>query len=272
MRFGSPICLHMFAKSRPDARACSLALVVAAAALAGCGPAGQVSNAPLVNAPAPTPSLTAGSDANANFPPAQSVAGSTSVIPAPLPVPVPSAATGLPPDSVAMASPAPSESNPHASAGLARNGGAPLAQQPYNAAYPPPSTYAPAPLAAPPTIVQQRSAPVAHNHAGSIERIEPIRNRPQGSGAGAVLGGVLGAVVGNQFGHGGGRAAMTGVGAVGGALAGNNVERNYREGVVGYRVEIRLDNGSIRTFQRSQIGNLRVGDRVLLEARSFHRA
>ncbi|MEP6738905.1 MAG: glycine zipper 2TM domain-containing protein [Caldimonas sp.] len=112
---------------------------------------------------------------------------------------------------------------------------------------------------------------VARNHIGSIESIEPVRDRPQGTGAGAVIGGVLGAVVGNQFGHGTGRAAMTGVGAVGGALAGNNVERNYKEGVIGYRVNIRLDDGQTRTFERSQVGDLHVGDRVHVDAGAFHR-
>jgi outer membrane lipoprotein SlyB len=106
---------------------------------------------------------------------------------------------------------------------------------------------------------------------GAVESIEPITQRPQGSGAGAVIGGVLGAVVGNQFGHGLGRAAMTGVGAAGGAVAGNNVERNYKKGVVGYRVNVRLDNGRMRTFQRTSIGSLHVGDRVRLDASSFHR-
>ena len=96
--------------------------------------------------------------------------------------------------------------------------------------------------------------PVASNRVGAITSIEPIRTRPQGSGAGAVIGGVLGAVVGNQFGHGLGRAAITGAGAVGGALAGNNVERNYKEGVSGYRIVVRLDNGRTRTFDRTQVG------------------
>jgi outer membrane lipoprotein SlyB len=160
-------------------------------------------------------------------------------------------------------------------------------------AYPP---TAPAPLATPaPTVAaapattypadrapDYRPAPaparaaapkaVASNRVGEITRIEPIRTRPQGSGAGAVVGGVLGAVVGNQFGHGLGRAALTGAGAVGGALAGNNVERNYKEGVSGYRVVIRLDNGRTRTFNRTEVGHLHVGDRVRLDANSFHRA
>ena len=109
---------------------------------------------------------------------------------------------------------------------------------------------------------EARQAPVVpRNRVGSITAIEPVRQRPQGSGAGAVIGGVLGGVIGNQFGHGLGRAAMTGVGAAGGAIAGNNVERNYKTAVVGYRVHVRLDNGSTRTFERKNIGNLHVGDR-----------
>jgi outer membrane lipoprotein SlyB len=130
---------------------------------------------------------------------------------------------------------------------------------------PPATRYQPAPV---PVAPPQR---VAGNRAGEIASIEPIRSRPEGSGAGAVIGGVLGAVVGNQFGHGLGRAAMTGAGVVGGAVAGNNIERNHKEGVSGYRVSIRLDNGNTRTFERQEIGSLHVGDRVRLDANSFHR-
>lgn len=138
------------------------------------------------------------------------------------------------------------------------------------AAYPtdPAPQYRPVPVQAP---VAPTPQPVASNRVGAITSIEPIRSRPKGSGAGAVIGGVLGAVVGNQFGHGLGRAAVTGAGAVGGALAGNNVERNYKEGVTGYRIVVRLDNGHTRTFDRTQVANLHVGDRVRLDANSFHR-
>jgi uncharacterized protein YcfJ len=96
--------------------------------------------------------------------------------------------------------------------------------------------------------------------------------QPPPSGAGAVIGAIAGGVIGNQFGHGLGRAAMTGVGAAGGAIAGNNVERNYKTAVVGYRVHVRLDNGSTRTFERKDIGNLHVGDRIRLDANGFRRA
>jgi outer membrane lipoprotein SlyB len=132
-----------------------------------------------------------------------------------------------------------------------------------------------APVVAPGTEVVQRpvveAQPVDRSRIGSVESIEPIRTRPQGSGAGAVVGGVLGAVVGHQFGSGVGRAAMTGLGAAGGAVAGNNVERNHNESISGYRVSVRLDNGSSRTFERSEVTGLQVGDRVRLDADSFHR-
>ncbi len=46
----------------------------------------------------------------------------------------------------------------------------------------------------------------------------------QPSGAGALIGAIAGGVLGNQFGHGIGRVAATGVGAVAGSAIGNNVE------------------------------------------------
>jgi outer membrane lipoprotein SlyB len=149
---------------------------------------------------------------------------------------------------------------------------APQPARPAQSGYP----VAPAPNAHAPKPDHVADHPAAQSavdrgHIGSVAGIEPIRERPEGSGAGAVIGGVLGAVVGNQFGHGAGRAGMTGVGAVGGAIAGNNLERNHREAITGYRVGIRLDNGTTRSFERSQIGGLHVGDRVRVDADGFRR-
>ena len=53
---------------------------------------------------------------------------------------------------------------------------------------------------------------------------QPMVVQQPNTGAGAVIGGIAGGVVGNQIGHGGGRAAATALGIVGGALLGNNVE------------------------------------------------
>ncbi len=229
---------------------------LAALALAACGPHDAAELGPLVGGAPATQGETA-------IPPATQARGT--------PAPAATPAQGTPVPLVATnsnRSPAP--------------GTAPVAPP----AYAPPVMIAQAPAPypaqpggtrdqAPASYDQQRvaeSAPgVDRASIGSVESIEPIHVRPQGTGAGAVIGGVLGAVVGNQFGHGGGRAAMTGLGAVGGAVAGNNVERNQREVSTGYRVRIHLDDGRTRVFERRYLADLRVGDRVRVDANSFHR-
>ena len=121
----------------------------------------------------------------------------------------------------------------------------------------------PAPVPAP-------NAPraVANAHVGRIVGIDPIRTRPQGTGVGAVAGGVVGGLIGNKV---IGGTAATAIGAVGGAVAGNNLERNHREGVAGYHVNVRLDNGVTRTFDQTQVGGLHVGDRVRVQGGRIRR-
>lgn len=100
---------------------------------------------------------------------------------------------------------------------------------------------------------------------GQVSAIEPIRSSPRTNGTGAVVGGVLGAVVGNQIGSGSGRAAATVLGGVGGAVVGNKVEKHRSEDVVGYRVHVQLDNGRNRSFERTSLNGLDVGDRVRVD-------
>ena len=117
-----------------------------------------------------------------------------------------------------------------------------------------------APEASPSQATTPKPAPRAN--VGRVVGIDPIRTRPQGSGVGAVAGGVVGGLIGNKV---IGGTAATAIGAVGGAVAGNNLERNHREGVAGYHVHIRLDDGRSRTIDQSHIGNLHVGDRVRID-------
>ena len=145
-------------------------------------------------------------------------------------------------------------------------------------AYPNPQQRAAAPAYAPPVQTAQaqpehRAAPRAAPSAflGRVSSIEPIRERPPGTGTGAVIGGVLGAVVGHQFGQGNGRTALTVLGAAGGAVAGNNVERNVKRQVTGYRIGVRLDNGQARTFEEPQLNGLHDGDRVRIEGGHLRR-
>ena len=230
----------------------AVSALVAAFTLAACGPSDSADTAQLAATPS-TMAAPQGTPVPAAAPPIEHAG--TPVPPAAL-APAPAFAP-MPPTQVAAAQPAPAPAPPMPAQSV------PPTRTPTAGQAPAPDDALPS--AAPPPRAVDRS------RVGAITGIEPIRERPQGTGAGAVIGGVLGGVVGHQFGSGTGKAVMTGAGAVGGAIAGNNIERNRNTRVVGYRVSVRLDNGTTRTFQRTQIGDLHVGDRVALDARSFHR-
>lgn len=86
---------------------------------------------------------------------------------------------------------------------------------------------------------------------GRIESVQAVQHAAPATGVGAVAGGVLGAVVGNQVGKGSGRTAATVLGAVGGGYVGHTVEQRTRTQTV-YEVRVRMDDGSVRRFTRSQ--------------------
>jgi outer membrane lipoprotein SlyB len=104
-------------------------------------------------------------------------------------------------------------------------------------------------------------------HCGVIEGVREVKVKGQGSGIGAVAGGVLGAAVGNQMGGGNGRKAMTVLGAVGGGLAGHEIEKQVRSETV-YEVRVRMDDGNVRTFTRKTAPA--PGTRVTVEGNTFH--
>lgn len=106
---------------------------------------------------------------------------------------------------------------------------------------------------------------------GTVIAIEAASGETRTTGGGAVLGAVIGAVVGNQVGSGTGRAAATGVGAVGGALIGNTLEKRRQDDDSFYRIRVRYDHGGVGEFNYRNIGDLRVGDRVRAEAGQLER-
>ena len=108
---------------------------------------------------------------------------------------------------------------------------------------------------------------------GYVRNITQLEASRRTSGTGAILGAVVGGVVGNQIGGGSGRTAATAIGAVGGAVAGNRIEQNRNEGAgqTYYQVDVRLDNGDMRTFDYYDLNGLRVGDRVRVEAGQLQR-
>ena len=85
---------------------------------------------------------------------------------------------------------------------------------------------------------------------GTVEAISAVRHEGQGTGIGAVGGAVAGGVVGNQFGRGSGRTAMTMLGALGGGLAGNSVEKHIRS-ETDYSVRVHMESGKTRVLHLS---------------------
>lgn len=98
---------------------------------------------------------------------------------------------------------------------------------------------------------------------GIVRSVQAIEHKGGSSGGGAVIGGVLGGVLGHQIGSGRGNTVATIAGAAGGAIVGNQVERN-RNASTSWEVRIRMDAGQSRTFQYSARPDVREGDRVRL--------
>lgn len=94
-------------------------------------------------------------------------------------------------------------------------------------------------------------------------RVVDIQTTERKGVSGRILGAVIGAAVGSQVGGGTGRAAATGLGAIGGAVVGNQVDERRADGV--YRVTVRFDDGTTRQFDFERVEGLRVGDRVKWE-------
>ena len=145
------------------------------------------------------------------------------------------------------------------------NGPAPMAaQQSSQGAQRGANGWAPAQLPQPAQAVRAQ-APACPT-CGRVESVQAVEQAAPATGVGAVAGGVLGAVVGNQVGKGSGRTAATLLGAVGGGYVGHKVEQRTRTHTV-YEVAVRMDDGSVRRFQRAQ--PTAVGTPVVLQGKGF---
>lgn len=126
----------------------------------------------------------------------------------------------------------------------------------------------PAPVAAVPAVAVASSPPALEParavcaNCATVMSVTAVEREGAASGAGAVAGGVLGALVGNQFGGGDGKTAATILGAIGGGMAGNTVEKKMKRDVV-YRVQLHMDDGSTRTLEQTSPAS--VGARVRVD-------
>lgn len=98
---------------------------------------------------------------------------------------------------------------------------------------------------------------------GYIESVYMTEKKGESKGVGAVAGGAVGGLVGNSFGRGNGRTAATVLGVVGGALAGNEIEKHART-VKTWHVVVKLDDGSTRTLNQDSAPGWRQGEEVRL--------
>ena len=110
-------------------------------------------------------------------------------------------------------------------------------------------------------------AAAACQDCGVVESINPVKVEGQTNGVGALAGGATGALVGNRIAGGNNRTLGGVVGAVGGGLIGNAIEKHKRETTV-YDVNVRMQDGSLRTVREST--SPAIGEKVRVEADGLH--
>jgi outer membrane lipoprotein SlyB len=101
----------------------------------------------------------------------------------------------------------------------------------------------------------------ADPYSGEVVAINPVQTSEPTTGLGAVGGAVAGGLIGNQIGGGRGRILATVAGAVGGGLAGNGIEHAVRK-QTSYQVQVRMQDGSYRNFSYTTQPPVQVGERV----------
>lgn len=101
-------------------------------------------------------------------------------------------------------------------------------------------------------------------NCGTVEAINAIQVKGEGSYIGLIGGGIAGAVLGSQIGDGRGRTAAQILGAAGGALAGREIEKNVKKNTH-YEVVTRLESGGAQTVTYAAAPPFKVGDRVRIE-------
>jgi outer membrane lipoprotein SlyB len=101
---------------------------------------------------------------------------------------------------------------------------------------------------------------------GTIDSYDAVKIAGQANGVGAVGGGAVGAVVGSQIAGRHNHTLGGVIGAIGGGLLGNEIEKSQRTTTV-YDVHVRMDDGSMRTIRQSAVPV--VGSKVTVQGNSI---
>ncbi|HCZ14798.1 MAG TPA: glycine zipper 2TM domain-containing protein [Accumulibacter sp.] len=102
--------------------------------------------------------------------------------------------------------------------------------------------------------------------SGVIEQITAVElPSNQHRGVGAVVGGLAGLGIGSLIGAGTGRDVAMVLGTVGGAIAGNEVQKKYEKPVPGQQIIVRTGSGVLVSVTQPFDAGLRQGQRVYIE-------
>jgi outer membrane lipoprotein SlyB len=101
---------------------------------------------------------------------------------------------------------------------------------------------------------------------GVIEQITPTQIASNHhTGLGAVAGGAIGLGIGSLIGAGTGRDVAMVAGAIGGAVAGNEIQKKNDQPVAGQAIIVRMTNGVLVSVTQPVDPGLRTGQRVYIE-------
>ena len=101
---------------------------------------------------------------------------------------------------------------------------------------------------------------------GVIEQITSVQiDTNQHQGVGAVVGGLAGLGIGSLIGGGTGRDVAMVLGALGGAVVGNEVQKKHDRPVLGQQIIVRTSSGVLVSITQPASASLRVGQRVYIE-------
>jgi outer membrane lipoprotein SlyB len=121
---------------------------------------------------------------------------------------------------------------------------------------------------APATTYAQNTAPAYDPYAGQVTAVNAIQTAQPTTGIGAIGGALAGGLAGTQIGHGRGKTAATIIGAIGGGLAGNQIEHVVHKATT-YQVQVRMNDGSYRTFNYDAAPGVAVGQSVRVSGESL---
>jgi outer membrane lipoprotein SlyB len=123
----------------------------------------------------------------------------------------------------------------------------------------PAMTPPPPPVAQAPQVYETPKPAVKPGVLGTVESVREVQVKGDAKGVGAVGGGLAGAVLGHNIGdH---NKLVTVLGAAGGALLGNQIEKQARASKE-WELTVRYDDGSTQVFKSEQAPFWHQGDRV----------